>query len=197
MNVVSISSRQSVTISEREEVTDVLSPVTSFVWVERYGALFTDDLKEAYEEIVLWRKNIFMLPTGNAGKKYIKEVTRLLNAWTQNTPLRSISLKAIHTMLALLLQKPSKTSKSRDYLDALEKRLQLWERGENKSLVLEAESIQQRLTSNNDRKNIADVLKKFAKLMGKGNISGALKLLTNNMTNGILPLDQKTLNSSK
>ena len=197
MNVVSISSRQSVTISEREEVTDVLSPVTSFVWVERYGALFTDDLKEAYEEIVLWRKNIFMLPTGNAGKKYIKEVTRLLNAWTQNTPLRSISLKAIHTMLALLLQKRSKTSKSRDYLDALEKRLQLWERGENKSLVLEAESIQQRLTSNNDRKNIADVLKKFAKLMGKGNISGALKLLTNNMTNGILPLDQKTLNSSK
>ena len=93
MNVVSISSRQSVTISEREEATDVLSPVTSFVWVERYGALFTDDLKEAYEEIVLWRKNIFMLPTGNAGKKYIKEVTRLLNVGRQNTPLRSINLK--------------------------------------------------------------------------------------------------------
>ena len=71
----------------------MLSPVTSFVWVERYGALFTDDLKEAYEEIVFWRKNIFMLPTGNAGKKYIKEVTRLLNVGRQNTPLRSINLK--------------------------------------------------------------------------------------------------------
>ena len=42
-----------------------------------------------------------MLPTGNTGKKYIKEVTRLLNAWTQDTPLNSISLKAIHTMPAL------------------------------------------------------------------------------------------------
>ena len=178
-------------------MTNVFFPVTSFKWGGRDRTLFTDDVNEAYKKIVSWRKNLFMLPTGNAGKKYIKEVTRLLNAWTQNTPLRSISLKAIHTMLALLLQKPSKTSKSRYYLDALEKRLQLWERGENKSLVLEAESIQQRLTSNNDRKNIADVLKKFAKLMGKGNISGALKLLTNNMTNGILPLDQKTLNSSK
>ena len=52
-----------------------------------------------------------MLPTGNAGKKYIKEVTKLLNAWTQDTPLRSISLKAIHTMPALLSHKPSKTSK--------------------------------------------------------------------------------------
>ena len=40
-------------------------------------------------------------------------------------------------------------------------------------------------------------MKKFAKLTGKGNINGALKLLTNNMTNGILPLDEKRLNSLK
>ena len=33
--------------------------------------------------------------------------------------------------------------------------------------------------------------------MEKGNISGALKLLTNNMTNGILPLYEKTLNFLK
>ena len=98
---------------------------------------------------------------------------------------------AIHTMPALLLQKPSKTSKSRDHLDSLEKRLQLRERGEVKSLLLEAETIQQRLTSNNHPKNIADVSKKNAKLMGKGNINGTLKLLTNNMTNGIFPLDKK------
>ena len=51
---------------------------------------------------------------------------------------------AIHTMPALLLQKPSKTSKSGDHLDSLEKRLQLRERGEVKSLLLEAETIQQR-----------------------------------------------------
>ena len=63
-------------------------------------------------------------------------------------------------------------------------------------MLLEAETIQQRLTSNNDLKNIA-VSKKFAKLMGKGNINGSLKLLTNNMTNGILPLDEKTLYSLK
>ena len=100
-------------------------------------------------------------------------------------------------MPALLLQKPSKTSRSREHLDALQRRLQLWEIAEIKSLLLEAKTIQQRLASNNDRKNIADVLKKFAKLMGKGNINGALKLLTNNMTNGILPLDEKTLCSLK
>lgn len=33
--------------------------------------------------------------------------------------------------------------------------------------------------------------------MGKGNINGALKLLANNLANGILPLDEKTFNSLK
>ena len=42
----------------------------------------------------------------------------------------SISLKAIHTMLALLLQKPSKMSNIRNHLGALKRRLQLWERRE-------------------------------------------------------------------
>ena len=98
-------------------MTNVFSPVTSFLWGERDGARFTDDLNEAYEKIVFWRKNIFMLPTRNVGKKYIKEVTRILNTWIQDTPLRSISLKAIHPMPALLLQKPSKTSKSRKNLN--------------------------------------------------------------------------------
>ena len=50
------------------------------MWGERDEALFTDDLIEAYEKIVFWRKNLFMSPNGNAGKKYIKEVTRFLNA---------------------------------------------------------------------------------------------------------------------
>ena len=88
-------------------------------------------------------------------------------------------------------------SKSRDHLNALERRLQLRERGEIKSLLLEVETIQQRLTSNNDPKNNADVSKRFAKLLGKENINGVMKLLINNMTNGILPLDEKKLNSLK
>ena len=78
----------------------------------------------------------------------------------------------------------------------------LWERSKTKSLLLEAETIRQRLTSNNDLENVAVVSKKFekhgkGKRMGKGNTNGALNLLTNNMTNGILPLDEKTLNSLK
>ena len=84
-------------------------------------------------------------------------------------------------------------------MDAIEKRLQLWEKGQIRSLLLKVETILQRLTSNNDLKNIFDVSETFAELMGKGNFNGALKLLTNNMKNGILPLYEieKVLNSLK
>ena len=136
-------------------------------------------------------------PTGNTEKKYIKEVSRILNSWTQDSLLRSIILKVIHIMRVLLLQKLCNTSKSRDHLDALKRRLQLWERGEIKFLLLEVETIQQKLISNNYPKNIGEVLKKFAKLMRKGNVNGTLKLLTNNVPNFIFLLDEDTPNSLK
>ena len=79
INVVSVSSSQPVPISEKVEVTNVFSPVTSFVWEERDGTLFAYDFNEACKRIVFWRKNILMLATGNSEKKYIKEVTQLLN----------------------------------------------------------------------------------------------------------------------
>ena len=78
-------------------------------------------------------------------------------------------------------------------MDALGKTLQLWERGEIKSLLLEAETIQQKLTSTSNLKNIADISKKLAKLMRKRSINGALNLLSINTTNRILPLVQRHL----
>ena len=58
MNVLKISSNQLITISERAEVINVFSPVTSFMWGERDGTFFTDKPNEAYEKIVLWRKRL-------------------------------------------------------------------------------------------------------------------------------------------
>ena len=42
-------------------------------------------------------------------------------------------------------------------------------------------------------KDIAKIFVKFKELMQKGNVNGALKLLTNEMSNGILPLTEETL----
>ena len=74
-----------------------------------------------------------------------------------------------------------------------QRRLELWYRGEIKELLFETETIQDRLKSTNKTKNIAQLSKQFVTLMAKGNINGALKLLSNNMSNGILPLNDETL----
>ena len=39
----------------------------------------TQNIDDLYEKIVFWRKNLSILPTGNAENKYVKEVTRLMN----------------------------------------------------------------------------------------------------------------------
>ena len=87
-----------------------------FYWNTVSGRVYHQDLEEAYNQIVYWRKNIFMVPTGAACKKIIDEISRLLNIWTNDTPLKTVALKAIHVMPALLLQKPSKMSKAKDHL---------------------------------------------------------------------------------
>ena len=94
-----------------------------------------------------------------------------------------------------LLQNPSKTSKAKDHLKALE-RINLWINGNIDELLLEGEIIQSRLHDINTPKSIGELSKKFALLMEKGNANGALKLLASNISNGIIPLD-KTLSLLK
>ena len=131
-----------------------------------------------------------MLPTEAAAKKYITETTKLMNGWTNNLPLKDIAFKAIGIMPSLLLQKLSKTSKAKDHLKALERIIDLWSNGNIDELLFEGETIQ-------SRKSIGELSKKFTLLMEKENVNGALKLLTSNISNGILPLDDKTLSLLK
>ena len=72
-----------------------------------------------------------MLPTGAAARKYIRETIKLMNGWTNNSPLKDIAFKAIHIMPSLLLQKLSKPYKAKDHLKALERRTDLWINGRN------------------------------------------------------------------
>ena len=96
-----------------------------FCWNTVPGSVYQKDLEKANEQIVYWRKNIFTLPTGISSKKFVNKITRLFDQWTNDTLLKSIALKAIHVMAVLLLQKPSRKSKSRDHRVSLERRLKL------------------------------------------------------------------------
>ena len=93
--------------SECEVENDAIREVNTFKWGTEGSRNITKYINDADEKIVFWRKNIFMLPTGSVGKKYVVETTRLLNAWSSNSPMKDIAF--IPIVPSLLLQKPSKT----------------------------------------------------------------------------------------
>jgi len=69
------------------------TPVVTFAAVWRNFSL--DDVKlifnAVYEEVAHWRTNLYLLPTGKAGKDFIDEYTRLIHEWTNNSPLRTVT----------------------------------------------------------------------------------------------------------
>ena len=138
-----------------------------------------------YVKVVFRCKTLFLLPSGSCGERDIEETTRLLNEWTHDSPLNGISHKAVMLMPNLLLQKPSKNSKSKDHELALERRLELWHKGEFEELYFEGETVQVSLKTIRKPSSNEEISKKFKQYMAKGNTNSALNLLTNNMENGV------------
>ena len=69
----------------------------------------------------------------------------------------------------------------------------MWDEGNIEGLLYEGMTIQQKLRSDKEGMTTAKISLKFKNLMSKVNVNGALKLLTDNMHSGILPLNKKTL----
>ena len=160
------------------------------------GAQFVSDICTTYNEIVHWRKNLFILPTGKAAKLFISELTTWLSHYNQDTEFHGIALKVFMVLPALLLQKPSKASKAKEHLSKLDERLKLWKQGSIITLLHEGQKIQKRLQSSNKRKP-EDTARVFAKLMMQGKINAALKFLSKESENGVLDLNDDVLRDLK
>ena len=106
-------------------------------------------------------------------------------------------MKTVMIMPSLLLQKPSKESKSKDHLKALERRMELWQSGDLLELLPDSLAIQKNLESVKGSKTMVQISKTFVEEMQKGNFNGALKLLTDNMDHGILPLNDESISKIK
>ena len=147
----------------------------------------TSIITDAYNEIVTWRKNVFLVPYGKIGREFIDQVTLHINEWNSSSNNQHISLKAAFVLLAVALQKPSPKSKTKDHQEVLSKRLTLWKEGEISKLVGEGRILQRRIgklrTSDPPEKS-----KVFAKLVLEGQINSALSFLSETSTGGVLEL---------
>ena len=143
----------------------------------------------AYNDIIHWKRNLFLLPSGAAGKSFIQEITRLLQAFANGSQLESIALKASFVMQILLLQKPSKNSKSKDHISHLKRRLELWKQGDIPLLIQEGRYIQRYLHNRPRPSDDNAIARNFGKMMEQGKVKSALRYLSRNSTGGVLNLD--------
>ena len=86
-----------------------------FKWGEIDGRSFCEAVSEAYDEITHWKRNVFSPPSGQSGKAFIKECTRLLLEYAEGSSLECVAVKALMVLPSLLLQKPFQKSEARDH----------------------------------------------------------------------------------
>ena len=113
---------------------------------ELSGLEFCNVVSSAYDEIVHWKRNLFPVPSGSSGKLLVLELSDS-QTYAEHSSLESIALKACLVLVALALQKLSRTSKNKDHVNPMNCRLSLWKEGKVSSLVDEARYIQKHLSS--------------------------------------------------
>lgn len=149
------------------------------------GPEFTKLLDTTYEEVVHWRRNCFSVPLGRAGRAFVNE---LYLAYGTASALELMALKAGIVFPILLLQKPSKKSKTKEHIQCLERRLTSWSNGDLVELLKEGRAVQQRLPRHHSAPANSTLACSFSNLMFKGKCKAALNLLSNAQKGGVLHL---------
>ena len=149
-----------------------------------------DAIELAYSKIVHWRPNIFKLPSGNASKQFIDELTNLFNSYNEGSVTVSFTITSAMVFPALILLKPSRESKAKDHLRCLECRLALWRDGDLSNLLNEGEFIQKHLPPFRRFKDTSEhVNKRFFCLMHQGDVKNTIHLLSKSNSRGVLDLE--------
>jgi len=168
----------------------VFKPCTDFMWNEISGEKVCEFLISAYEEVIHWKPNIFLIPFGKAGKLFIKELARLYQAFADDSAISSVALLACSVIQPLLLQKPHQQSRAKDHSIHLLRRLDLWSKGSFDALLQEGRCIQDHLRrSLPSRRKPDDKSRLFDHLMSEGKVSMAIRLLSADSKGGVLSLD--------
>ena len=84
---------------------DHLSDQADFHWNEINGNVFFQQVTNAYDDIVHWKRNNSLVQSGKVGKSFIRELARLYQSYADDAPLECIALKACSVFQSLMLYK--------------------------------------------------------------------------------------------
>ena len=160
----------------------------------KYNTLDGNELVEIInkvnDDVITWRKNLFLVPTRKFGKDFIILMTHWLEQLNNNSDFKGIALKTFMILPSLFLQKPSKNSKVKDHIQKLKDRFELWNNGNIAELHRQGQTIQRKLTSSKRTDN-DDIAKVFARLILQGKVNAAMR---HNSDQGLLPVIDVVLN---
>ncbi len=169
----------------------------SFLWDARGAEEVACSLDRAYTEIVHWRPNVFTIPLGSAGKRFVEETCRLAAAFAESKAEESVALLALMVMPALLLQQPRDAATHRERVSCLDRRMKDWTTGKIEELLLEGRVIQRRLDNRGKSKRVDGLSEEdhltraFQRLMLQGKVKSALRLLSTSGRGHVLSLDEQ------
>ena len=126
-------------------------------------------------ESVHWKRNCFKIPLGNAGKSFVKELSRLFNAFATASTMEATALKVTVVLPLLVLQKPHRNSKTQDHIRCLERQMKLWSEGSIDTLVVECRAIQKRLPKYGKKTRTKSTVKILCQFNVPGEDSGCPK----------------------
>ena len=67
--------------------------ISTHKWGEYTNKQFEENVSSIYNNIIYWRRNIFLLPAGKNGICFKDETTRLIDTWVRGSPLKNIALR--------------------------------------------------------------------------------------------------------
>ena len=156
------------------------------------GEVTVATIADSYNQAVHYRPNAFMVPSGNTGREFIKQLTKYLECFGHSRPYESHALKIAMVYQMLLLQKPYKCTNS-SFSKCLQHRMVLWKQGKLDELLHECQTIHNQLNKHQirQRSRQPDPAQSFATLITKGKIHSALDQLTDGQSGCVLHSDEK------
>ena len=154
------------------------------------------ELEKAYGVIRIMSHTLFRLPMGRAGNGFLDEMTRVLIIYTKGTHGSQNALYALFILPAIMLQKPSKNSQTKDNVNALQRRFELWCEGNVRELIKECKLLQKRLSKGNSNTSETTILRNFIIAVRSGNVGVAGKLI-DGTTSSSLELTPDVINQLK
>ena len=70
-----------------------------FSWGDLDGNVFSRIVDDCYNEVVHWKRNIFLIPSGGVGKAFVDEVARLFQSYADNDaiePIRAYCFEVVY-----------------------------------------------------------------------------------------------------